>query len=185
MLFGLEPDDVATLVMAGEPCCWWQDFFRQLLARPAGGRDRSDQRACARAERSPIYRRGSTLAYTAGMIQAAVLSILLDEASVQQHSRRDRCASKATCVQVVRHYLDRIDAYDDRGPALNAIITVNPRAIETAAQMDRLDRAARAEPAAALHPGRPERQLSHRRHADHRRLGHVRENCRRRTMGSS
>ena len=78
------------------------------------------------------------------MIQATVLSLLLDEASVRSvHEAID--AGKATCVQVVRHYLDRIDAYDDRGPALNAIITVNPRALETAAQMDRLDRAARAQ----------------------------------------
>jgi amidase len=78
------------------------------------------------------------------MIQAAVLSLLLDEASVRSvHQAID--SGKATCVQVVRHYLDRIEAYDDRGPALNAIITVNPRALETAAQMDRLDRATRAQ----------------------------------------
>jgi amidase len=77
------------------------------------------------------------------MIQAALLSLLLDEASVRSiHDALE--ARKVTCVQVVRHYLDRIDAYDDRGPALNAIITVNPRALETAADMDRLDRSARA-----------------------------------------
>ena len=51
---------------------------------------------------------------------------------------------KVTCAQVVRHYLDRIEAYDDRGPGVNAIITVNPRAIETAEQMDRLPPAARS-----------------------------------------
>ncbi|HUQ88171.1 MAG TPA: amidase family protein [Vicinamibacterales bacterium] len=77
------------------------------------------------------------------MIQAALLSILLDEASVRSiHAAID--TNKATCVQVVRHYLDRIDAYDDRGPALNAIITVNAHALETAAQLDRLDRSTRA-----------------------------------------
>ena len=77
------------------------------------------------------------------MIQAAVLALLLDEASVRSvHDAID--SGKATCVQVVRHYLDRIDAYDDRGPALNAIITVNSHALDTAAEMDRLDRAARA-----------------------------------------
>jgi Asp-tRNA(Asn)/Glu-tRNA(Gln) amidotransferase A subunit family amidase len=76
------------------------------------------------------------------MIQAALLSILLDEASVRTiHRALD--TKQATCVQVVQHYLDRIEAYDDRGPAVNAIITVNPRALETAAEMDRLDRAAR------------------------------------------
>ena len=78
------------------------------------------------------------------MIQAALLSLLLDEASVRSiHEAIE--ARKVTCVQVVRHYLDRIDAYDDKGPALNAIITVNARALETAAEMDRLDRAARAQ----------------------------------------
>ena len=74
--------------------------------------------------------------------------MLLDEASVRSvHAAID--TGKATCVQVVRHYLDRIDAYDDRGPALNAIITVNPRALETAAQLDKLDRATR--PSRPLH----------------------------------
>ena len=77
------------------------------------------------------------------MIQeAALLAMLLDEASVRSlHAAFD--AKQVTCSQVVRHYLSRIDAYDDRGPALNAIIAVNRRAAETAAQMDKLDPAAR------------------------------------------
>src|SRR4029450_8499037 len=54
-------------------------------------------------------------------------------------------ARQTTCVQVTQAYLDRIEAYDDKGPALNAIITVNPRALETAAEMDRLDRSVRAQ----------------------------------------
>jgi amidase len=77
------------------------------------------------------------------MIQAAVLTLLLDEASIRTvHAALD--ARKVTCVQVVQHYLDRINAYDDRGPALGAIISINARAVEAAAQMDRLDRARRA-----------------------------------------
>jgi Asp-tRNA(Asn)/Glu-tRNA(Gln) amidotransferase A subunit family amidase len=48
-------------------------------------------------------------------------------------------ARETTCVQITRAYLDRIDAYDKKGPALNAVITVNPRALETAAEMDRMD----------------------------------------------
>jgi Asp-tRNA(Asn)/Glu-tRNA(Gln) amidotransferase A subunit family amidase len=43
-----------------------------------------------------------------------------------------------TCVQVIQSYLNRIEAYDHRGPALNSIITVNPHALDTAAEMDRL-----------------------------------------------
>src|SRR5262245_24705527 len=46
-----------------------------------------------------------------------------------------------TCVQVIQSYLNRIDAYDHRGPTLNSIITVNPHALDTAAEMDRLDTA--------------------------------------------
>ncbi len=48
-------------------------------------------------------------------------------------------ARQTTCVDVTQAYLDRIEAYDDKGPALNAIITVNPRALDTAREMDRLD----------------------------------------------
>lgn len=47
-------------------------------------------------------------------------------------------ARQITCVQLVQAYLHRIDAYDDKGPALNALITINPKALDTAAEMDRL-----------------------------------------------
>jgi Asp-tRNA(Asn)/Glu-tRNA(Gln) amidotransferase A subunit family amidase len=81
------------------------------------------------------------------MIQAVLLTMQLatplDEASVRS-LQAAFAARQLTCGQVVRHYLDRIEAYDDRGPALNAIITVNARAMETAADMDRLDAASRA-----------------------------------------
>jgi Asp-tRNA(Asn)/Glu-tRNA(Gln) amidotransferase A subunit family amidase len=76
------------------------------------------------------------------VIHAAVLAMLLDEASVRSlHAALD--ARQVTCAQVVRHYLDRIEAYDDRGPGLHAIITINPRAMATAQEMDRLDGATR------------------------------------------
>ncbi len=45
-------------------------------------------------------------------------------------------AGRLTCTELVRSYLSRIDAYDDRGPALNAILTLSPKALGTAAQMD-------------------------------------------------
>lgn len=41
-----------------------------------------------------------------------------------------------TCSQLTRFYLDRIEAYDLKGPALHAIITVNPKAMVIAAEMD-------------------------------------------------
>jgi amidase len=46
-----------------------------------------------------------------------------------------------TCAQLTRLYLERIAAYNMQGPALHAIITVNPKAMETAADMDRSYRA--------------------------------------------
>jgi len=59
-------------------------------------------------------------------------------------------ARQLTCTQLTRLYLDRIAAYDAQGPALHAIITVNPKAMEVAAEMDR---AYQASPASvgALH----------------------------------
>src|ERR1700686_3450824 len=49
-----------------------------------------------------------------------------------------------TCTQLIKLYLDRIAAYDQQGPALHAIITVNPKAMETAAEMDASFRASPA-----------------------------------------
>src|SRR5258705_2078119 len=50
-------------------------------------------------------------------------------------------AGTLTARQVTQAYLDRIEAYDKRGPAINSIITLNPHALEDA---DRLDAACRA-----------------------------------------
>src|SRR6202521_2051872 len=51
-----------------------------------------------------------------------------------------------TCHALVEAYLRRIEAYDQKGPKLNAIIAVNPDAVATA---DRIDAAWRADPSAA------------------------------------
>jgi Asp-tRNA(Asn)/Glu-tRNA(Gln) amidotransferase A subunit family amidase len=45
-------------------------------------------------------------------------------------------SGELTCSQLVRMYLDRINAYDSQGPALHAIITVNPKAMEEASLLD-------------------------------------------------
>jgi amidase len=45
-------------------------------------------------------------------------------------------SGRLTARQLVQMYLDRIEAYDKSGPALNAIITINSKALEEA---DRLD----------------------------------------------
>lgn len=49
-------------------------------------------------------------------------------------------AGTLTSRQLVQLYLDRIEAYDKKGPSLNAIITINPEALKEA---DRLDAAFR------------------------------------------
>lgn len=49
-------------------------------------------------------------------------------------------AGTLTVRQVVQMYLDRIAAYDKKGPAINAVITLNPEAL---AEADRLDAAFR------------------------------------------
>ena len=61
----------------------------------------------------------------------------LDETTIR--AIHDAFASSTlSCVQLVEHYLSRIEAYDDQGPSLNAILTLNPRALDAAREMDRL-----------------------------------------------
>jgi Asp-tRNA(Asn)/Glu-tRNA(Gln) amidotransferase A subunit family amidase len=58
-------------------------------------------------------------------------------------------ANRLTCRALVDGYLRRIEAYDKAGPRLNAVQTVNPRALQEA---DRLDAAFRASgPVGPLH----------------------------------
>ncbi len=45
-------------------------------------------------------------------------------------------AGELSCVELIAGYLARIEAYDRRGPELNAIITVNPGALDVAADRD-------------------------------------------------
>lgn len=46
-------------------------------------------------------------------------------------------ARRLTCRTLVSAYLRRIDAYDKRGPAINALIVVNPAALAVADSLDR------------------------------------------------
>jgi Asp-tRNA(Asn)/Glu-tRNA(Gln) amidotransferase A subunit family amidase len=58
-------------------------------------------------------------------------------------------SGQLTCRQVVQLYLDRIEAFDKKGPAINALITVNADALKEA---DRLDAAYKAAgPVGPLH----------------------------------
>jgi len=44
---------------------------------------------------------------------------------------------RLTCHALVQQYLRRIDAYDKKGPAINAIVVVNPDALQQADDLDR------------------------------------------------
>src|SRR5437762_1579274 len=83
-----------------------------------------------------------------GFISVALALLIMGRLAAQQDFAPEEAtisathaafaAGKTTCVQLVRAYLNRIEAYDHRGAALNSIITINPKALETAAEMDRL-----------------------------------------------
>src|SRR3989304_1334193 len=45
-------------------------------------------------------------------------------------------SGQLTARQLAQMYLDRIEAYDKKGPALNAIITLNPKALDEADKLD-------------------------------------------------
>ena len=79
----------------------------------------------------------------------AILTVAAGDAHAQQarpfHLQEATIASirgafaggRLTCTQLTRLYLNRIEAYNLRGPALHAIITVNPNAMIAAVEMDR------------------------------------------------
>ena len=45
-------------------------------------------------------------------------------------------SGQLTSRQLVQMYLDRIEAYDQKGPAINSIITLNKKALEEADKLD-------------------------------------------------
>ena|SRR6266446_4337186 len=78
----------------------------------------------------------ATLCLAVSPATAEQSSFRLQEATVA--STHDAFASgQLTCTQLTKLHLDRIEAYDRRGPSLQAIIMVNPGAMEIAGEMDR------------------------------------------------
>jgi len=70
--------------------------------------------------------------------QSTTLSTFAPEEATIADTHAAFAAGRLTCVQLVQAYLNRIRVYDHQGPALNALITVNPKALETAAEMERV-----------------------------------------------
>jgi len=75
-------------------------------------------------------------------------SFVLEEATIAQIESALRDHS-LTCRSLVEQYLRRIDAYDKKSAGLNAIVLVNPSALETADDLDR--RFSQSGPVGPLH----------------------------------
>jgi amidase len=77
---------------------------------------------------------GAALPETPNMPEQVPASALeeatIDDLQARMHDGRE------TAQTLVQQYLSRIDALDQRGPALNAVIELNPEAVAIAAQLD-------------------------------------------------
>jgi amidase len=67
--------------------------------------------------------------------RAPAAAFAVDETTIAA-IRRALEGRTLTCAQLTALYLDRIRAYEDGGPRLNSITTVNPRALDIAAELD-------------------------------------------------
>ena len=67
--------------------------------------------------------------------QANAATLDLNTATIEQ-LKGAMDSGKVTSEQLVNLYLKRIEAYDKKGPAINAVIMVNPKALETARALD-------------------------------------------------
>ena len=75
------------------------------------------------------------LLFSAGVLQAQDQKFDLPAASVAD-IQKAVAAGVLTYERVVQLYLNRIEAYDKKGPRLNAVIEVNPRALDIARSLD-------------------------------------------------
>jgi Asp-tRNA(Asn)/Glu-tRNA(Gln) amidotransferase A subunit family amidase len=88
------------------------------------------------------------IAFIAALNGAAQQSFTIEEATIAGLHAQMK-AGRLTCRALVEHYLRRIAAYDKKGPALNSLVVINPRAREQADELDRRYKA--SGPAGVLH----------------------------------
>ena len=136
-----------------------------------------------RLRRLPVSLALATL-FTLGSALALAKTIDFDAATIADINAAFD-AGTLTAETLVQMCLARIEAYDRQGPSLHAVIALNPKALETARALDAERKAKGRALAAPRHPGRPQGQLRHLRHADDRRLGAARRIDSRRRMRSS
>jgi amidase len=91
-----------------------------------------------RYRRSPILRlwMACALALTSALPLALHAGTLDVETATISDLDAAFAAGKLTSEQLVRIYLKRIEAYDKQGPRINAVITLNPKAMEIAKALD-------------------------------------------------
>ncbi len=86
------------------------------------------------AERGALPIDSSSSSNTSTPVVSAATTFPLD-ATIPELQRAMR-TGRISSLELVDFYLARIEAYDDAGPALNALITVNPHARDEAAALD-------------------------------------------------
>lgn len=90
----------------------------------------------------------AAVTWAAGAVSHAQLRFDVMEKTIPE-LQEAMTAGMVTSAQLVDAYLARIDAYDRKGPRINSIIAINPKARDEAAAIDR-GRAARG-PRGPLH----------------------------------
>jgi Asp-tRNA(Asn)/Glu-tRNA(Gln) amidotransferase A subunit family amidase len=78
----------------------------------------------------------SAVVVAAGVAGAQQPPFTVEEATIAGIHAQMK-AGHLTCRALVDHYLRRIEAYDKKGPAINSLVVVNPRAREQADELDR------------------------------------------------
>lgn len=90
-----------------------------------------------------IYQFKTLIAFMLVMIMLPLVSVSAEETEFNPFEKSISEISAAlnnneiTSEQLVKYYLERIEAYDKQGPAINSIITVNEQALEIAKQLDK------------------------------------------------
>ncbi|TDQ36786.1 amidase family protein [Aureibacillus halotolerans] len=139
----LEREDAAYLL---QQFAGWEDVFAPYIdvpaeAQEAGAIGALTQRGILQGLPNGTFGYGKTLTAS----QAATLvtryyetikPVKLQEATIQELQNMLE-NGQLTSVELVDFYLDRIQRYDQKGPALNSIITINEEARGIAAQLDK------------------------------------------------
>ena len=87
-----------------------------------------------------LHSAGSVL-LTIGSVARRIEPVAAQSFDIFEKSMRDLQAAmttrQLTSVQLVQFYLDRIAAYDQAGPGLNSVLSVNPNALANRARARR------------------------------------------------